>query len=534
MARLATPGVYIEEKNAFPNSVAEVATAVPAFIGYTEKITKNGQSLINKPVRITSLADFVSTFGTGFQASFNIQETTSPDFHFEINGKPYQVVPDSSSRFVLYDSMRLFFANGGGICYVISVGGYYESVATTTATTTTTTATGGATDPTKEVKKTPATPAKPKVATISKKALEDGLNTLISEEEPTIIVIPEAVMLEAADCFALQQAMVMHCGYKMKSRVAILDVYNGYVPRSYDKDDVITKFREGIGNNFLSFAIAYYPWVVTSIVQNEEISFQNVSNLDVLADLLGKETKDTTADAKRADEIKNEVAKLKDPNANAESLNQTLKVISPAFKNILDKIKLQMNILPPSGGMAGIYTAVDGTRNVWKAPANVGFNSVITPTVKLTHDDQEDLNVTVTGKSINAFRSFVGEGTVVWGARTMDGNSQDWRYINVRRTILFIEQSIKYAAKAYVFEPNTNATWSLISSTISSFLGDLYRRGGLVGGTPEQAYEVQIGLGNTMTPNDILDGVMRITVKVAISRPAEFIVITFQQKMQEA
>ena len=89
-----------------------------------------------------------------------------------------------------------------------------------------------------------------------------------------MLVIPEAVMLEKADCYALQQAMMMHCGYKMKDRFAILDVYDGHKARTYDDQDVITQFREGVGNNFLNFGAAYYPWVYTSIVQNEEVSFQ--------------------------------------------------------------------------------------------------------------------------------------------------------------------------------------------------------------------------------------------------------------------
>jgi hypothetical protein len=191
-------------------------------------------------------------------------------------------------------------------------------------------------------------------------------------------------------------------------------------------------------------------------------------------------------------------------------------------------------VIPPSAAMAGIYSMVDTTRGVWKAPANVSISSVISPMIKMTGDDQEDLNVTTSGKSVNGIRSFPGEGTIVWGARTLDGNSQDWRYINVRRTMIYIEQSIKIAAKNYVFEPNTANTWVNVRSLVVNFLDDLWKQGGLVGTNSDQAYEVLIGLGQTMTPNDILDGIMRVTVKVAISRPAEFIVITFQQKMQES
>ena len=123
---------------------------------------------------------------------------------------------------------------------------------------------------------------------------------------------------------------------------------------------------------------------------------------------------------------------------------------------------------------------------------------------------------------------------MVWGARTLDGNSQDWRYINVRRTLIYIEQSVKYAAKTYVFEPNDSGTWILVKSMITGFLNDLWKAGGLVGNSPADAYEVDVGLGSTMTPTDILDGIMRVSVKVAVSRPAEFIVITFEQKMQES
>lgn len=494
--KLATPGVYIEEKNAFPNSVAAISTAVPAFIGYTQSTSRKGQSLLNKAVRLTSFAEFLDIFGGASTTKYQIEEATGDEIDFEAGGKNYQLAPSSSSRYILFDSIRLYFANGGGTCYVVSVGSYSSP--------------------------------------ISKKALEGGITPLISESEPTIVVIPEAVMLEEGDCYAVQQAMLMHCGQKMKNRFAVLDVYNGFQARSYDETDVITRFREGVGNNFLNFGAAYYPWVYTSIVQADEISFQNISNLDVLEAVLTAEIETSGADAKRASEAKLEVAKLADANANANSVNQTLNTISPLFRTILGRIRTLQNVLPPSAGIAGVYTMVDNSRGVWKAPANVGFNSVVSPSVKLTNEDQEDLNVTVTGKSVNAVRTFPGLGVLVWGARTLDGNSQDWRYVNVRRTLLFIEESIKNAARSYVYEANTSTTWSLMRSMISSFLTDLWNQGGLVGLTPEQAFDVQVGLGTTMTPNDVLDGIMRISVKVAISRPAEFIVITFQQKMQES
>ena len=198
----------------------------------------------------------------------------------------------------------------------------------------------------------------------------------------------------------------------------------------------------------------------------------------------------------------------------------------------MKNLRSSMNLLPPSPAMAGIYSMVDNTVGVHQSPANISVGSVIKPAVDLTAKDQEDLNLPLNGKAINAIRTFPGKGVLVWGARTLDGNSQDWRYISVRRTVIFIEQSIKFAAEAYVFEPNVSSTWSNIRALISNFLTNVWKSGALAGATPDDAFSVDVGLGTTMTPIDILDGIMRISVRIAVTRPAEFIVITFQQKMQ--
>jgi hypothetical protein len=188
--------------------------------------------------------------------------------------------------------------------------------------------------------------------------------------------------------------------------------------------------------------------------------------------------------------------------------------------------------MPPSAAFAGVYARTDNTVGVFKAPANTGIASVLSPTVAISHDDQEDLNVPLDGKAVNAIRTFPGRGTLIWGARTLDGNSQDWRYVNVRRTLIMLEQSIKLAIEAYVFAPNDASTWVSVRSMIGNFLNNQWKVGALAGSKPADAYNVSVGLGSTMTANDILDGYMRATVAVAVVRPAEFIVITFQQKMQ--
>lgn len=501
---MKTPGVYIVEKNAFPNSVVEVATAVPAFIGYTEKAANGDKSLLNKPWRITSMAEFHSFFGGAPDPEFSITELPggfqdSPDFVF---GEKKYRLKQVREKYLLYDSIVMFYANGGGPCYIVSIGDYQTD--------------------------------------ISSELMISGIEKLVPEQEPTIVVIPETVLLPDADtCVHVQKAMLSHCGSKMKNRIAILDIYEGYKDRKDPSGDSVLDFRNKIGIDFLSFGVAYYPWLNTSVIQDKDLSYLNISNKDVLQSIL---TGELIPEGKKTDETEKKdilekiaaVAGEDLPDAEKKILNKTLLTISPVFNSMIRAIKEKLNLLPPGTVMAGIYTMVDNTRGVWKAPANVSLSNVVSPSVNISHDDQEELNVPLNGKSVNAIRSFIGEGVLVWGARTLDGNSLDWRYINVRRTVIMLEESIKLACKAYIFEPNVANTWVTMKSMISNFLTGIWRRGGLAGASPDDAFRVHIGLGETMTPEDILDGILRVTVLVAVTRPAEFIDITFQQQMQKS
>lgn len=191
-------------------------------------------------------------------------------------------------------------------------------------------------------------------------------------------------------------------------------------------------------------------------------------------------------------------------------------------------------IMPPSSAMAGVYANVDSTRGVWKSPANVSLTFVRKPTVVIDKDSQEDLNVDTTGKSVNAIRSFTGKGILVWGARTLDGNSNEWRYVSVRRFFNMVEESTKKATEPFVFEPNDANTWVKVRGMIENFLILQWRAGALAGAKPEQAFYVRVGLGQTMTAQDILEGRMIVEIGMAVVRPAEFIVLRFSHKMQES
>lgn len=484
MAQEKTPGVYIEEKNAFPNSVVEVATAVPAFIGYTEKAEMGTRDLTNTPTRISSLVEFELYFGGPPNTQFKIE-----------NGN---ATPVPASRFLLYYGMRLFFNNGGGPCWIVSVGGY-----------------GDAENP----------------VTKAASDFEDAWAELVKEQEPTMIVVPDAVLLLPADWLAVSDAALSHC-VKLQSRIAILDIFDGFKARTNLDDDVVTDFRNKIQNDFPSYAVTYYPWVNTNIVEAADVDYTRLDSdsrtalAAAVTEELGENLPGPVTALIGTIPVDNADLKAVRRNHNA------LLGLSGHYKDTMDQVLEAINVMPPSAAIAGVYTRIDNTMGVFKSPANTGISSVLSPTVNISHDDQEDLNIPLSGKAVNAIRTFLGRGVLIWGARTLDGNSQDWRYISVRRTLIMLEQSVKFAAEAYVFAPNNAATWVTVSNMIGNFLNNQWKAGALVGSTPAEAYDVSVGLGVTMTGNDILDGYMRVTVKVAVVRPAEFIVITFQQKMQ--
>jgi len=533
-----TPGVYIEEKNAFPNSAVAVETAVPAFIGYTETAAFNGNSLLNQPTRITSFAEYLERFGAGFKAKYSVTQTVPTAGVVDsilVNNVAWYIDVNTDNALYMYNSIRMFYANGGATCYILSVGTYSNK---TSLTVTATDFIGG----------TPANPV-------------SAFDLLKKEYEPTLVVLPDAVAL-GAGAYSLYTEVLNHCN-DVQSRFGIFDVRQQLSTETTDA--VVEEFRTDIGVNFLNYGAAYYPWLKTALIQPDEVDVDNLDLGTVLlsdflpepiaqkviakyatdqvpsnAALTAAQAELTTAQtAKDADAIAKANADIQTAQTQIDSIKksylQALRAVSPTYSAVLEKVRAQMNELPPSGAMAGLYTMVDNARGVWKAPANVSVNLVNAPSVNISAEGQQTLNVDVmAGKSINVIRTFPGIGTLVWGGRTLDGNSQDWRYINVRRTLIMIEQSLKLAARAYVFEPNDANTWITVKSMFDNFLVNLWKQGALAGAAPEQAFDVQIGLGSTMTGNDILDGKMLITVKVAIVRPAEFIVITFQQQMQQS
>lgn len=638
-----TPGVYVEEIPKLPPSVAQVETAIPAFIGYTQKAEELAPNdLLNKPKRIGSLVEYEQYYGGG----------PSPDVtEVNIDSNNNFVSATVNNRFYLYNALQMFFANGGGDCYIVAVG------------------------------------KSDKATTISKTEFNTGLAAIEKEDAPTILLFPDAVALDDGGIAEVQINALSQCA-DLGDRVGLFDVKSN--------DPSGANFRNGIGINNLKYGAVYSPWLkvnlpknvkyidVQSVVKragiavsisglttetdvqnqiseveqayadqanivaktqllsppngilsdkfNEEVATFNATggntnanlkaifdfvasigvqinefvngaapdvltlpdflsdvtngiasnfdplfesikalNLEAVADITSAftgtdfaalvvgtwpltdaaaATDDITEtnDENRRIAALNLLKPLFDAlnksyqslivNASVEytsTLDESLALSFPAYKTILAGVGKSMTEMPPSGAVAGIYAMVDRTRGVWKAPANVSLNNVLAPATVFTKSELDALNVdTTAGKSVNAIRYFTGKGTLIFGARTLAGNDNEWRYVPVRRFFNMVEESCKKATEPFVFEPNDANTWVKVQGMIENFLTTLWRQGALQGAKPEHAFYVAVGLGKTMTSLDILEGRLIVEIGMAVVRPAEFIILRFSHKLAES
>jgi hypothetical protein len=227
-------------------------------------------------------------------------------------------------------------------------------------------------------------------------------------------------------------------------------------------------------------------------------------------------------------------AVLASANAYRKEVQAILYAQHPHIGKWVTAIKKELSRLPPGGAVAGIYARVDKLRGVWRAPANESLKSVTGPVTTISAEEMDNMNVDPAGgKSINVIRSVPGKGTLIWGARTLAGNDNEWRYVSVRRLCNMVEKSCKRATEAFVFEPNDAGSWIKVQTMIEHFLAALWRQGAFQGAKPEHAFYAAVGLGRTMTQTDILEGRMIVEIGLAPVRPAEFIILRFCHKMPE-
>lgn len=570
MAEFKTPGVYIQEISTLPASIVPVATAIPAFVGYTRQRIRNGATFeINVPVRVTSYLEYKEIFGESFFENYTITITDGPAIAI--------TDPANFSQYLMTYQVYMYFSNGGGPCWIVSVGDFV-------------------TEPTGD--------------DIDINDLLAGLKVLEEEDEPTLLVIPEAAMLSDINRKTLHDQMLAQCA-KLQDRFALMDALH-YSGQTVAEDG--TDFRAEVGNSDLKYGASYYPGLKTILYRNfnpnvltvvdnrggaglgsfnglpiakisegqafATIRINNNANITGDAFTIGGNTFTEGVDfdhdagpATTADNLFEAIENASDPGYTASRQGDTITLIATLpgeagaaivltytdsganggavvsgsgtfswvppdktlYNLIIGGLQSKLMDLYPSASMAGVYARVDSQRGVWKAPANVDIRSILKPTVAVSAEEQEVLNVDATsGKSINVIRFFQGKGNLVWGARTLAGNDNEWRYIPVRRLYIFIEESVKKATEFVVFEPNDANTWLRVKTMIENFLTNLWREGALAGAKTEQAFFVRVGLGQTMTALDILEGRMNVEIGLAAVRPAEFIILKFSHKLQES
>ncbi|MEI6756343.1 MAG: phage tail sheath family protein [Chlorobium sp.] len=483
--KLSTPGVYVQEISTLPPSVAEVETAIPAFIGYTEKADRLvAGDLVMLANKIGSLGEFEQFYGgPQIESKESISITVK-----DSGSNQYEVIfgYDSSkrSKYSLYYSIKHFYDNGGGTCYIVAADTF----------------------------KTPSS--------VSKEKLKSGLEVIADVDEVTLLVIPEAPVIDQTDGGAAYKEVVnamISQAYDLKDRFALVDPYQVTPKNSADPNGDIDADVLIIRNATLTvsenrYAAAYYPNVTTTYEFTYDFDNLEIDNYDLVG-----------------------VATPSVAGYGAGKKMSDLGSGSVLYTKISDALKKEYVTLPPSPALAGLYTRVDTNKGVWKAPANEALLSVVQPSLGISSREQESLNVDSTsGKSINVIRTFPGYGTLVWGARTLNGNDNEWRYISVRRFFNMVEESVRKSSQWAVFEPNTIDTWVKMEAMIRNYLFLKWREGALAGAKEEQAFYVKVGLGSTMTSTDVLEGRMNVEIGMAVARPAEFIVLKFSQMVQQS
>lgn len=227
-------------------------------------------------------------------------------------------------------------------------------------------------------------------------------------------------------------------------------------------------------------------------------------------------------------DIPKDAKKVSDIIAHRDIFDSNYAALYHPWLEVFDPLDKKNLAIPPSGSILGIFARSDNTRGVHKAPANEVVRACVGLDCQFNKGEQDILNP----KGVNLIRSFPGQGIRVWGARTATSNSS-WKYINVRRLFIFIEETIKANTSWAVFEPNDERLWVRVQRTIDVFLTGIWRNGYLAGASTSEAFFVNVGR-NTMSQDDIDNGRLICVIGVAPVKPAEFVIFRISQKTSDS
>jgi phage tail sheath protein FI len=515
-ASYLTPGVYVEEVPSSSATLSAGATAVAAFVGFTEKAPSDDPSDPDglKPRLVTNWTQFEGLYGgfvpgamlahsvygffnnggsmayivriphttpsdepgtlalpsgdraLGPAVAFSTAEANA-DITVAISAEPESDDPDAPPTYsvdIVEGGKAEERYSGVTLGSIADVLGGSTRVKVETKIDVDQLAADLQTLPTGAfaIEPAPATPvAVPARAFSGSESARTGINGLTIADEVTMVMVPDLITAaRQADGTvdlnmwkSVQLALINHCEGQA-NRMAVLDAPPGMSPQQ------IKEWRSDVAMYDSPFAALYYPWI---------------------------------------------------------------EVANPAATNGDTEI-----MVPPSGHLAGIWSRTDDSRGVWKAPANEVVRGALDVETNITKAEQGLLNPI----GINCIRPFGTQGIRVWGARTLASNT-DWTYINVRRLFNMIETTIMNGTQYAVFEPNDQKLWEGLKRTVSSFLRGLWRDGALFGATAEQAFYVKCD-EETNPPDSIDQGRVVVEVGIAPVKPAEFVIFRIAQIKDES
>ena len=485
--QLTYPGVYVEEIPSGVRTIAGVATSIGAFVGWLPK----GRT--SRPELVLSFADFERKCG----------------------GLSH---PRSLVAYAVYH----FFLNGGQQAYVLRVAGDDATEAEVTVS------------GLKFKASSPGDWANDYSVSVKPGSQEGRFRIVVAQSKGKDGPLPQPVPVEVFENVSADPTDPRFAKAVIgdESSLVVLDEVSG-APSGEGTDDLAggadgnvlepgdTDFEDSLVDDVKKafdridlFNLMAVPGLSTPAIIESLQKYCQERRAFYLADT----SRDITFDALEQGGI---------PDASTNAKNGAL-----YFPWVNAPDPLQENrtrAFPPSGFVAGIIARTDTTRGVWKAPAGIdaSVTGAVGLTTVLTDLENGQLNI----KGANCLRQFPIYGSVVWGARTLQGNDElgsEWKYVPVRRTALYIEESLFRGLKWVVFEPNDEPLWAQIRLNVGAFLNDLFRQGAFQGRTPRDAYFVKCDK-DTTTQNDINRGIVNILVGFAPLKPAEFVVLKLQQ-----
>ncbi|MGJ3438318.1 hypothetical protein BSQ98_25645 [Serratia liquefaciens] len=526
------PGVYAEEVGGLSLSIHSGETAVPLFVGvFNPKERSDTSAKAPACIRIDSWLEFTRQYAPSDRLVVDLSQAESAR------------VRDVS--YMGSHSLRLYFENGGGPCYVLAIDSEKRKQKDTLAQIVT------------------AIEQCPEVTLLCwceyggpdiDKAVYTTLGSLLGAGGSPFGNVGRFLLTDAwpegeynAPSQWTFQVPELEASSQVASYFPALQTeyvrdYNDYIIGA-DNDELAYPHLVSV-KGFLQEQLALLHELPTT----RGINFKALKeNAEVPLDILQEAIAEADAKAKEA-KIKEDGKAKEEPKPTPSLLEPLVPLIMQTLKDELPNVAKNSApvVLRASVAVAGVYARVDRERGVWKAPANVGVFGVTSLVAQGVSKDKSDsltkwpsiatvglddaMNDKLVKAGINAIRAFRGKGILAWGARTMlPPEKTDWRYISVRRLFNTVERDVREALRSVVFEPNSAMTWELVRSAVDHYLNALWRKGALQGDTPEQAYYVQIGLGATMSQVDIDHGKMIVKIGVAAVRPAEFIVLQLTQ-----